>query len=167
MPALSTTGVSFDNLTNSSTLANDISICLTLVFSSLSILGGLLIILVYIVVQIDDYRRQIRRFLVYLTLADIMVAGGNMWGTIRFINIHRNGNLTDVERIERCHHPDNSCALQSALTTYGTLCSFFWITSIGVHLFLVIRHQCSFTFRIEARVIIHIVNWGIPGKSRD
>lgn len=140
------------------------SIALTLSASFLSICGGSLIIFVYIVVQTDDYRGQIRRFLVYLTLSDIMVALGNFMGTIRYISIHCNTNVTTAVLASRCENADNLCVLQSALNTFGSLCSFFWIVTIGVHLLLVIRHQSSFTFDIRVRILLHVINWGLPGN---
>lgn len=115
---------------------------LTLTSCSLSVIGTVTIITTYIIWR--DIRSVARGLLVFLSIADFLVAISNAMGTVY------QGNITDT-----------FCKTQSAVTTYSNLCSFFWTVIIAVYIFI------SVVFRkpgVARRLVplYHVIAWIVP-----
>ena len=106
---------------------------------TLSMIGSTLIIFSYIKWQ--DLRTVSRKLLVFLSIADFWTAAGNFWGSF-----NTQDNL--------------SCTVQSAITTYSSMSSFFWTTFIALYLYLCMPGHSK---NPEKYVVwFHIVSWFLP-----
>ena len=119
----------------------DINRALTTVSASLSLLGTSFIIGTFIAWK--DFRSTSRRILVYISISDFFIAGGNLFGL--------------------WHPRDNStvCESQSFVTTCASLCSFFWTTFLAIFMYtVVVKKQVN-----KAGTMLkfyHIIGWGVP-----
>ncbi|KJE89508.1 hypothetical protein CAOG_00965 [Capsaspora owczarzaki ATCC 30864] len=106
----------------------------------LSIVGCVLIILSFVLLK--DLRATSRQLLVFLSLADLVTAMGNMVGV-----------LTD--------DTGTLCVIQSSFTTYSSIASFLWTSSIALYLYLSIARESQ---RLAARSIpfLHVFSWLTP-----
>ena len=89
----------------------------TLFSGTLSVLGSGFIILTFLIYS--DLRTPARRFLVALSICDIFVAFFNAFGSL----------------FESSEYP-TFCTIQSAITTYFSISSFFWTAGLAVYLYL-------------------------------
>ena len=115
---------------------------LTLTSCALSVIGTVTIIVTYVIWL--DVRSVVRRLLVFLSIADFLVATSNALGTL-----HR-GNSSDVV-----------CKAQSAITTYSNLSSFFWTVIIATYIFISLVLQKSSVAR-KLVPLYHVIAWIIP-----
>ena len=105
------------------TMGKDIYISvITLISGSISILGGLMLILSHAYIKRLHY---IRRMLICLTIANIIQASGNLLGTVNYLTL----KPLDVSK------SDHFCVFQSFLTTFSSIASFNWSSMIAVHVF--------------------------------
>jgi len=84
----------------------------------------------------------LRSLLVYLSLADLFTAVGNI--TVLY---NYKGDST-------------VCLIQSFITTAASICSFLWTMAVATYLYLVISKQHRFALKIIN--VFHILCWGIP-----
>lgn len=59
---------------------------ITLISASLSLAGGLALLLTY--VKIPEFQTSVHRLLVFLTIADILTAFGYIIGTVNFLTLN-------------------------------------------------------------------------------
>lgn len=114
---------------------------LTTISSILSLLGTMAIIVSFIAWK--DFRSTSRRILVYISIGDFFIAGGNLFGVWQ--------------------PKDDSvvCESQSFVTTTASLWSFFWTTFLAIFMYTVVAMKQP--NRAEKMLkFYHIIGWGVP-----
>ena len=114
---------------------------LTTVSASLSLLGTSFIIGTFIAWK--DFRSTSRRILVYISISDFFIAGGNLFG------------------VWQPRDDSTVCKSQSFVTTCASLWSFFWTTFLAIFMYtVVVKKQAN-----KAGTMLtfyHIIGWGVP-----
>lgn len=142
-------------------LPQSVLIC-TFVSSSLSIIGAVVIFITYCLVTVA--KNQTRRLLVYLTIADLMTAVGNLIGASRYALRNETEYLTSRHQMQNtCISTNAVCEVQSFVTTFSSLSSFFWTSIIMIHIMMTLITQREWS-TLRNRVIYHCVSWGVPRK---
>ncbi len=96
-----------------------------------------------------------RALLVYLTLADLLTALGNLTGITWFII---NDKLT---------HKTSKimCDAHASLTFFSSISSFLWTVMIGVHLHLcLVQNKAKFARKLTG--MFHFLGWILPGNVK-
>ena len=130
-----TTVLNFEDI--GSSLLNRTLVTIT---CSLSLLGALLIIVTYIAWK--DVRSCSRQILVYISIADSVVAASYMIGVL----------LPDNEN-------STACVTQSFFSTAANLCSFFWTLFLSIYLYAAVARL---TPAKNFLWFFHIIGWGFP-----
>lgn len=117
---------------------------ITLISASLSLVGGLALLLTY--VKIPDFQTSVHRLLVFLTIADILTAFGYIIGTVNFLTLPM-------------------CEAQSFITTFSSLSSFGWTSVIAIHLYLLIRSHRNFEKDRLVKAWYFTIGWIFPGDD--
>ena len=131
---------------------------LALSSSCASIVGGLLIIYTY--VNIPNLRQSIpRKFLVYITLADLVISFGYVIGSIRTTDFFDDGG-----KFPLWLQSDNLCQVQSFCTTYASIASFLWTDILAFYLFYVVFFEGATDLSRGTTVVVHLFGWVLPGK---
>ncbi|XP_045189506.2 G-protein coupled receptor 157-like [Mercenaria mercenaria] len=133
--------------------------------SGLSILGAIIIFVTYFTIkEIQNFTRQL---LLYLTMADILTAVGHLIAVGRYVSENFCENSTS--KAVYCGVNDNAtydilsvCVIQSFLTTYSNLVSFFWIAMIAVHLWSSVVLKTWRTEMLQTQVVYHVICWIVP-----
>lgn len=102
----------------------------------------MMIILSYVIWP--DTRSLVRKLIVFLSIADFLVATSNAVGTL-----HKS-NSSDIV-----------CKAQSAVTTYSNLSSFFWTVIIATYIFISLVLQNSGLAR-KLVPLYHVIAWLVP-----
>ncbi|VDI62809.1 Hypothetical predicted protein [Mytilus galloprovincialis] len=140
-------------------------ITLIIITSSLSVMGAcLLFIFTFLRWRSGEYINEPKRLLLCLTISDLFVALGNIFGAIRFIG---SMDYKSVNSIVACHTGrDPLCIFQAFVTIMSSMSSFFWTTIIAFHLLYLTPMEPinnGPTVRIYKRTIFyHCISWGIP-----
>lgn len=147
-----------ENVTESSCkiIVADYTLALTVLSCTLSIFGTIIIVVTYI--SLTEIRNFTRKLLLALTVADFFTACGNLIGSIRYIYVKLQENGCKNIQVS-----DTVCVVQSFITTYSSMASFFWTTVIAVHIYLQIARRSS---GMRTRCVVaayHILSWGVPG----
>lgn len=129
---------------------------LTVLSCSLSIFGTAVIILTF--VKLPEVRNFTRKLLLALTLADLLTAMGNLMGITRYIVVQSMENGCEL-----LQKSDSVCIVQSFVTTFSSMVSFFWTTVIAVHIYLQIARSSSGMRSGLMLLGYHILCWGVPG----
>ena len=160
---MSSNNSSSENLTNSDPLSlSPFILGLSSLSCCLSIIGAMIIFATYYLVQVA--KNQTRRLLVYLTIADLMTAVGNLIGVVRYVLREETEYIVEREEMKyNCTTTDTVCVLQSAVTTFSNLASFCWTTIIMIHILMTLFTQQEWS-KFANRVIYHSVAWGVPCK---
>lgn len=129
----------------------------TCVCSVTSMAAACWIILTYLLFR--DLRTTARQLLVNLSLADIVVAGSHLLGTL--LNYDRFIPHYDSRYINASQY-DPLCVSQAAFTMYGSIASFVWTVSIAVYMLLLTA--CGRRRRLlgAAVVLSYLLGWGLP-----
>ncbi|XP_048741323.2 G-protein coupled receptor 157-like isoform X2 [Ostrea edulis] len=130
------------------------SLILTGISSSLSILGSVFIFLQFF---IERRRSFTYRLLVFLTLADCLSAFGNILGVIRYAEFDRDVVISENEPCDS----DPLCVIQSFITVFACLASFWWTFFTAFNHFL---HQLDSRCleKNSVHVLCHLCGWGCP-----
>lgn len=139
------------------------NLVLTGTSSCLSIIGACVIIGTYFAIK--EIRNFTRKLLLYLTVADLLTAVGNLIAVIRYAYVHGDSDVVT----ENCtaHHVteyDGICVGQSFVTTYSNMASFLWTVIIAIHLWssVVLRTRGTEIFFLHA--LYHVICWLVPCK---
>lgn len=125
---------------------------LTLVTSCLSLLGGSAICMIYLLFK--DLRTKGRQVLVFLSIADAILAFGNILGVAWVLC--RDGAVLQRSMFY--------CKLHSAMTIYASISAFSWTTIMGLALFFgVVKNNAVLIY--SHMKVAHTVSWGIPGNN--
>ena len=124
----------------------------------LSILGSSLIIVTYL--AFPDIRTKARELLVFLSIADFVVAMSNLIGLFSFFEKltidYTHGNLTKSMKLTK-----DLCTAQAAFEVFGTESSIFWTLAIAVYIFIVaVLHKPSVAKK--SVFLFHVICWGVP-----
>lgn len=153
-----TTTISAANITPSEckVIVPSYTTYLTVLSCSLSIFGTTVIILTFI--NIPEVQNITRKLLLALTIADVLTAVGNLIGIIRYIALQSMPHGCELLR-----ESDSVCVVQSFVTTFSSMVSFFWTTVIAVHIYLQISRSSSDMRSGHMLWGYHILCWGVPG----
>ena len=103
---------------------------LSLSSSSLSCLGSLLVLLAYAALR--DMRTGAQKIITLLAVADMFTAAGYILGGVNYIQ-----HFGDTDR-HRCARFHSLCEIQSFVTTWSTMCSYWWTSILAFYFFLVL-----------------------------
>ncbi|KAL3865720.1 hypothetical protein ACJMK2_043080 [Sinanodonta woodiana] len=123
---------------------------LTAVTSGLSVIGGLCICFLFYLFK--DIRTPGRKLLMFLALADVATALGNLLGVVWYF--YRDSPLINKNM--------DYCKFQSAWTIYFSIVSFAWTVIMGVCLQQSVIMQNP-GFSPTYMKLFHIVSWIPPG----
>lgn len=139
-----------------------VDVVLTIIGSSLSIIGAFVIFITfYLWRKRGNHIDEPRKYLLFLTVADLFIALGYLWGVTRFMRSEDNRN----EHVIACHtEKEPGCIAQSFVTTLFSMSSFFWTTLIAFHLFWNYGDSTRHTVSCTNNVVYHVAAWGIPRK---
>ncbi|XP_022286112.2 G-protein coupled receptor 157-like [Crassostrea virginica] len=152
---------SSENLTSSDPISlPPLILGLSFLSCCLSIIGAVVIFATYCLVAVA--KNQTRQLLVYLTIADLMTAVGNLIGVVRYALREETEYILEQKEMKyNCTVTDSVCFVQSAVTTFSTLASFFWTSIIMIHILMTLITQQEWS-KLVNRVIYNIVAWGVP-----
>ena len=128
----------------------------SIVSSSLSCIGSLLI--VYIYARWRDLRTGSRSIITFLAIADFFTAFGYVVGSSNYL-VHLK-NDTDPASSE-CLVFTDICQLQSYVTTWSSMSSFFWTFALAFYLYLtIVRNRVYLATRLIP--LFHVIAWALP-----
>ena len=128
----------------------------SIVSSALSCIGSLLI--VYIYARWRDLRTGSRSIITFLAIADFFTAFGYVVGSSNYL-VHLK-NDTDPASNE-CPFFTDICQLQSYVTTWSSLSSFFWTFALAFYLYItIVRNRIYLANRLIP--LFHVVAWALP-----
>ena len=133
-----------------------------LIFSSiscsLSIIGGAVIFATFL--ALPEIRKfQSRKLVICLTVADSITASAYLMYVIDYAITNNANNENNTQVAE-----NSVCQVQSFLTTYSSLVSFFLTSFIAVYIFDTVVKQSDRLGNTKWLLIFNIVSWVIPGK---
>lgn len=138
------------------TMVPTYTILFTLLSCFLSIFGSFVIIITYI--NLPVIQNFARKLLLSLTVADLLTAFGNSIGSIRYLVLKSKGG--DCELLLAS---DSVCVVQSFITTYSSMASFFWTSIIAFHIYMQIIHRSSGMRTGLMLIGYQVLCWGVPG----
>ena len=121
--------------------------------SSLSCLGSLLILLAYFVLK--DMRTGAQKVISLLAVADFFTALGYILGGVNYL---RHFGVTDPTRCSRFH---SICEIQSFVTTWSTMCSYWWTSILAFYFFLVLAFD-RWSLAGRLMPLYNILAWATP-----
>ncbi|KAL3861110.1 hypothetical protein ACJMK2_007182 [Sinanodonta woodiana] len=140
----------------------DYTLALTATSCCMSIFGAIFIIVTYCL--LPGIRNFPRKLLLYLTLADILTAFGNLMGTIRYLILKDGEKIANNSGTIFYYASINEvCVIQSFITTFSNMASFFWTVVIAVYMFTAVVHPSQVFKGVKAECVYHLLSWGIPG----
>lgn len=129
-------------------------VTLTAITAGLSIAGGIAICMLYVAFR--DLRTPGRKVLLFLAIADALLAFGNLLGI--FWYLYSSSSLINKS--------DVYCDLQSTMTIYFSKASFSWTLIMAFCLFAtVVLGKSQFTNKYMK--IFHVMAWVPPGTTED
>lgn len=134
------------------------SVYFTLMSSLLSIFGSSLIIITFCLWK--DLRRSMARIIVFLlALADLGTGLSYLVASVGFFVISKIDNSTTPNYSYK--HSERFCQVQSFLTTFFPVASFFWTAYLAIY-FVVALVLRKTRWSMKLLVIFNITAWGIP-----
>lgn len=135
-------------------------IALTLIASTLSIFGAILIFVAYCVTDSFRPENETRRLLIYLTVSDLLVAFGNFGGTIRYKAVFGDKEFSlNCTMDTQC---DLFCVVQSFVCATASMWSFFWNTAIAIHICVALVYCRHGSWPWKMKIFTHSVCWLVP-----
>lgn len=139
-------------------LVPDYALMLTGISCIASIFGCVVIFSTFF--RFPEYRSNSRKLLLYLTIADIFTAAGNLVGIVRYYIVFTvHGSV-----VSDCNNQSILCRAQSYVTTVSNLSSFFWMCVISFYFIVAVVKTTETAERIM--VASHVICWGLPGKFK-
>lgn len=135
----------------------------TILSSSFSIIGSLLIIFTFVAYR--EVRTVGRAILVFLAIADFLTAVGYIFGSALFLHYKPDRYYYNSSGNASSNTYDNSyvhlCKFQSFVTTVFPISSFLWTANLSIYFFVTIVLR-----KVQAAkkliFFFHITAWGIP-----
>ena len=138
-----------NEMTQFEEVMNTLYVVLTGIFSALSMIGTVVIIVTYI--YYPEIRSKGRHFLVFLSVADFLTAFGNLFGVIWTTNPNS--------------FSDAYCKAGPAITAFSSVSSNLWNVCMAVYLYLSLVKGYQHSVR-KLKVASHALCWMIPGEYR-
>ena len=163
--------VDLQNCLETQTMATDtvkiywFNLLLTGASSFMSLFGGFVIVLSY--VRLRQIRNFTRTLLLYLTIADLMTATGNLVATIRYGIVHSSHSVED-NWVQNCSEQASKavyrpvCVGQSFVTTFSNMASFFWTAIIALHIWISVTFRSKKAEMTCAHIFFHVISWCVP-----
>ena len=126
----------------------------SMVSCSLSVLGSLLIFLAYFVLK--DIRNTAQKIITLLAIADLFTASGYLLAAWNFLS---HFGEKDQSKCVNVFQP--VCAIQSYITTWSSLCSFFWTCALALHFYLVLSPSKK---HLPPKILVYenVIAWFVP-----
>ncbi len=125
----------------------------SIVTSSLSCVGSLLIILAYWILK--EMRTTAQKIITLLSITDFLTAAGYLLAACNFLM------YIDETDDAKCDTFQTVCVVQSFITTWSTLCSFGWTVALALHFYLIVR-VCKQEIISKLLIFENILIWGLP-----
>lgn len=140
------------------------SAILAILSSSASIIGCLLIIIIYICWK--DFRTTARSILLFISIADLFTATGYVIGSAEYLHYKVYLVHSSIPRAYNSSPYNSSaynisCEVQSFVTTTSSIASFFWTTVLAFYLYMTIVYK-MYKFVRRLMPMIHVISWGVP-----
>ncbi|KAJ8297494.1 hypothetical protein KUTeg_024025, partial [Tegillarca granosa] len=135
------------------TLPVPVLVC-TGISGSLSMLGAFIIFFSFCILD-RKHLNQTRWLLLWLTIADFMNCTGIVLGLVRYILTYSG----QVEAESDCLNSNSLCVIQSFITTFSSMSSFFWTVYIGIHLSVSVVKQGEFATKRSIQIVGHLICW--------
>ena len=130
----------------------------SLVSSSLSIISSLCIIITYFLWP--DIRSVSRQIIVLLSLADLFTALGYIVGSANHLQYDRNDALND-NRSAACDTFARVCVVQSSITTWSSIASFWWTSILAFHLYItLVKEHIKLSGKLFS--LYYFLAWATP-----
>ena len=124
--------------------------------SSLSIISSICIIVTYFVWP--NIRSVSRQIIVFLSLADFFTASGYVIGSVNHLQYDRNdtrGVIATCETFTRV------CVLQSSITSWSSIASFWWTSILAFHLYItLVKGHVTLSGRLLP--LYYVLAWVTP-----
>ena len=133
-----------------------ITLALSVSSSALSIIGGLVIIVTFIL--LPEIRNFTRQLVFCLTVADVLTASGIFMSVIRYFNMHN-------EVVRNYQVEKGLCKAQSTLTTLSSLVSFFLTSIIAIYICDTVTNQSDRLNKRRWLIFFNLISWILPGKT--
>ena len=130
----------------------------SLVSSSFSCLGSVLIVLAFL--MLPEIRTGAQKLITLLSIADFFTAFGYLIAAINFLEHYR--TLEDPKSGKNCETFSTVCEVQSFITTTSSLCSFLWTLFLAVYFHVVIVNKQAMVLGKKMFALINLISWGIP-----
>ena len=126
----------------------------SIVSSSLSVLGSLLIFLVYF--RLKERRNTAQKIITLLAIADLFTALGYLLAAWNFLT---HFEVKDSKKCLKVFQP--VCAIQSYITTWSSLCSFSWTCALALHFYLILSPSKK---HLPQKILVYenVVSWFLP-----
>ena len=121
---------------------------------SLSCLGSLLILVAYFTVK--GIRNTAQKIITLLSIADFFTAFGYLmaaWNFLKHYNLHDEQRCKDVFQ--------TVCAIQSFITTWSSMSSFWWTCALALHFYLILS-PTKRTWTSKMLPLENIIGWIVP-----
>ena len=126
----------------------------SLISSSLSIISSLCIIVTFFVWP--EIRSVSRQIIVFLSLADLFTALGYVIGSANHLQYEKS-NATGAD----CEEFTRVCVVQSSITSWSSIASFWWTSILGFHLYItLVRGRMGLSGRIMP--LYYLFAWVTP-----
>ena len=121
-----------------------------------SILGAVAILYSY--ARLRSIRDDTRMLLLFLTAADLLTASAYLIGPIFRLNVN-------LKNLKAEFHDSPACVVQSFITTFSSLASFFWTFAIAAHIYCRLVYGVTYIHNRIVFLSVHILCWGAPGRQ--
>ena len=138
--------------------ASSVIFCVTGVSCSMSVIGAIFILYSY--ARLSNTRDDTRLLVVCLTVADLITAAGILIIPITFLKYGSSDKKEHISEI--CE----ICKVQSFITTFSGMASFFWTFAIALHITVSCRTPRNTCHRRVMFILANILCWGVPGESK-
>ena len=101
-----------------------------------------------------DIRTGSRSVITFLAIADFFTAFGYIMGSVNYLTYFK-------QDLTKCEVFDEVCTIQSFITTWSSMSSFFWTVALAFYLYLTLVHTKIFLAN-RFMPFFHVFNWGFP-----
>ncbi|XP_074655258.1 G-protein coupled receptor 157-like [Tubulanus polymorphus] len=139
---------------------------LTILSCVLSILGSFVVFWTFYRFDDRNVRTGGRTLLVWLCIADLVTATGNLIGVARYIYLYHTLHkrvIFEEDNTADCQYPGllDVCIVQSFMTTCSSMMSFFWTCAISIYFIAAVVGRNN---RLADRLVVHfhVFCWSVP-----